>query len=350
MSARLIPVAPERRNVAFDRLRAAFGNGNAGLLLVGVAYATRDGVDALLRALRPANAWPSIQKRILIGIHQGITEPAALELLLSTPKSDVRAYVPGNTLNVGVFSRAPTFHPKFLALTDSTVGNIVFIQVGSANLSAGAVGPRPKNFELSIAVEKNSVLSPQSKQDFAAWWSRLWASSKRVDDKFITAYAKLRLQLLERNPIIRQIAGAPIGIQTARNFFVEVGAGSGPPGLRHQVEFPRALAAFFGKPLRGKRQLTLASHGASWPKRPLSYKKTTYNVEIWRLGMPTQVGGGVPIAERAIMFRRSDEPDKFEFEVADVGDNDFSKWNQEANLRGHIGATHGSRPRLYGFY
>lgn len=212
------------------------------------------------------------------------------------------------------------------------------------------MGRRARNFELSVALGAGHNISARSGQDFGAWWTKLWKSSRRVDQRFVTSYAKLRLQVLDRNPIIRQMAGTPLGIHTANNFFVEVGAGSGPPGLRHQVEFSRTLAAFFGRPIRGKRLLTLDSHASSWPNRPLSHKKTTYNVEIWRLGMPTQAAGGVPIAERAIMFKRTTDPNRFDFEIADVGDAKFAKWNQQANLSGHVGATQGSRPRLYGFY
>jgi hypothetical protein len=353
MSAQLVPVAPDRRNATFAGLRAAFEartSGQTSSLVVGIAYATRGGVDALIKNLRTVSAWSVVRKRIVVGVHQGITEPAAFELLGSIPNSEVRAYIPGGSLSAGALVKAPIFHPKFMALTDASFENIEYIQVGSANLSVGASGNRPRNFELAIAMETGGLLSARSRRECATWWSGVWTSSKNVDAKFVTAYAQLRLQVIDRNPIIRQMAEAPVGIQNARNFFVEVGAASGPPGLRHQVEFPRALTAFFGRPSRAKRLLTLAKQGTPWRNRPLTYKKTTYNVEIWRLGMPTQASGGVPIAERAVMFRRTDDPDIFDFDVVDLGDTKFARWNQEANLRGHIGSTQGSRPRSYGFY
>ena len=40
----------------------------------------------------------------------------------------------------------------------------------------------------------------------------------------------------------------------------------------------------------------------------------------------------------------------FEFEVADKQSNAFVAWQNAANTHGHLGVTHGLRPRRYGFY
>ena len=66
--------------------------------------------------------------------------------------------------------------------------------------------------------------------------------------------------------------------------------------------------------------------------------------------MPTQTKGGPPVAKRAIRFKRTNDPSKFEFEVTDVDSDVFTDWEQAANLSGHLGATHGQRARRYGFY
>ena len=66
--------------------------------------------------------------------------------------------------------------------------------------------------------------------------------------------------------------------------------------------------------------------------------------------MPTQHTGGEPVAERAIRFMRTPEANVFDFEVADPGTNEFNQWVIQANLNGHLGATHGLRQRQYGFY
>ena len=73
-------------------------------------------------------------------------------------------------------------------------------------------------------------------------------------------------------------------------------------------------------------------------------------MEIWRLGMPTQTMGGEPIAERAILFAKTGKRNEFTCDVADVGSAPFQAWVSSANLNGHLGTTHGQRPRLYGFF
>ena len=66
--------------------------------------------------------------------------------------------------------------------------------------------------------------------------------------------------------------------------------------------------------------------------------------------MPTQNSGGEPIAERAIRFSRTDDPNAFEFEITDRQSRTFTGWENAANTHGHLGATHGQRSQRYGFY
>jgi hypothetical protein len=155
---------------------------------------------------------------------------------------------------------------------------------------------------------------------------------------------------LEENPLLQSDVEVPADIETAAYFFIEVGAGSGPPGFRHQVEFPESLVRYFGPAQRHRRPLTLRRGVTEWRGRPLSYKRTTFNVEIWRLGMPTQTAGGEAISHRVIRFTRTDEPETFEFAVVDVTSHDFQDWITKANVFGHLGATRGLNSRRYGFY
>jgi hypothetical protein len=185
---------------------------------------------------------------------------------------------------------------------------------------------------------------------FTRWWAGAWRQSQSVDARVVARYAAIRLQLMERNPILRTAAGPPSNTSQSSHFFIEVGAASGPPGRRHQVEFPESIVGFFGRAMRRRRDLTLRCNGSVWRDRPLSYKVTTFGVRIWRLGMPTQTNGGEPIAHRAIRFTRTVDPRLFEFEVADLGSRRVIEWERAANQNGHLGTTQGQHPRLYGFY
>lgn len=352
MSTHIFPITAGVPNALLDPFGQAVGAANArdGRLLSGFAYATLGGVRDFVSHLEGRPPWKPISKQFVIGIHNGITEPAALELLRTLNRSEVRVFIPNGTLNRQALVATPLFHPKVFAVTSVKTGKVTFLQAGSANLTSSALANVPRNYEFSIGLSADGSSSIDSHSSFGKWWSRLWIHSRVVNKSLIERYADLRLKVLEQNPILRHAAGPPSEIQTAKHFFVEVGAGSGPPGFRHQVEFPESLAAFFGEPERHKRTLRLSRKGVLWHDRPLSYKVTTFDVEIWRLGMPTQNSGGDPIAERAIRFTRTVDPDAFEFEIADTDSSKYAGWENSANLFGHLGATQGLRARNYGFY
>ena len=346
----ILPVAPDQPHELFSRFAEVLGNTSIcdAEVKAAFAYATHSGVDEFLRIIATAQNWQAVRKRILVGVHNAITEPAALERLSGLDQIEIRAFVPGKKLRKGVFAMKPVFHPKVIAL--NTTHMLMAIQAGSSNLSAAAIGRPTANYEMGMYIGTSDTGALDSDSRFAAWWTKLWDESRTVNKRFIHRYAQLRQEVLKQNPIVRATVETPDTIVSARYFFLEVGAGSGPPGRRHQVEFPRELVQFFGEVSYERENIILQAAGQTWDDRPLSFKTTSYGVEIWRLGMPTQTTGGPPIAERAIRFKRTDTPRQFEFEVTDIDSDTFAYWEQSANLSGHVGATHGQRARRYGFY
>ena len=352
MKTHIAPITAERSHDLFELFSETLAGvqGPNALVRAGFAFATFGGVREFISHASAINNWGIAKKEFLIGIYHAITEPSALETLRSIPNTQVRVFIPGHRLISTAFDSKPIFHPKVLAISTGNRGNIRMIQSGSTNMTSAAIGHRPHNHEFSLAIRaENDDLIDEHKQ-FDTWWSSLWAQSRNVDRKFILKYAELREQLLRQNPILQSVVEIPQDIGDVETFFCEVGAGSGPPGYRHQIEFPEALVRFFGKAERKRKDFTLKRGEEIWDGRPLSYKKTTFGVDIWRLGMPTQNSGGDPIAGRAIRFKRTEETRKFEFEVVDVESDDFKNWVRLANIHGHLGATQGNRARRYGFY
>jgi hypothetical protein len=352
MRLQLAPVTANSPNQLFASLTGALGRiaGRDGLVRAGFAYATLGGVQRFLSQVEEVSQWNSLPKEFLIGLHQAITEPSALELLRTAPNTLVRVFIPGKKLTLSAFSSSPVFHPKIVALCAADGRNVRLIQAGSTNLTSAAIGLVPHNFEFSVAVHADTPASIDPMRLFESWWSPLWTQSRVVDRGLILQYAALREQVMEKNPLLRCVVEVPASIETATYFFIGVGAGSGPPGFRHQVEFPESLVRFFGRVQRVRRPLTLYRGSEIWADRPLSYKRTTFGVEIWRLGMPTQATGGDPIANRAILFTRRPVRDAFDFEVVDLNTVSFRSWARKANISGHLGTTAGLRGRQYGFY
>lgn len=352
MSIRILPVFANEPHELFSPLCEILEKYSGTELVVrfGFAYVSLSGTHQLLESIRTRGEWESARKEFLVGIHHAISEPSALECLRNVPNSIVCAFLPRGKLNKDALDATPLFHPKVIAVSDSISGQMRLLQAGSANLTASAIRKFPANHELSLAWLDDSGRILDSEPTFNSWWNKLWIQARRVDRDFIRKYAKLRRDVFAENPILRSVTESSDQIYQAEFFFLDVGAGSGPPGKRHQVEFPESLVKFFGIPQEARRNLTLVKGERRWEERPLSFKETDYGVKIWRLGMPTQTTGGDPISHRAIRFRRTGSLDEFEFEVVDIGTHDYLEWERLANLNGHLGSTRGSRVRKFGFY
>ena len=314
------------------------------LLLAGFAYVTTKGVNTLIHSL-DSSAWKNMEKRFLIGVHQGITEPQALRMLRSQPKSSLRAYVPGQKLTQAALFSTPLYHPKTMLFRKGKGPKRELFVVSSANLTGSAIGPNSRNYECGqvTSLEAHNSIG----QEFSSWWTGIWNNSRGVDTKFIKSYSSIRIRSFKKNPDLLRLVEPADDIQSATSFWIEVGKASGIE--RHQVEFPTSLASFFGKPQKKRIDLTLMRKNKMWSGRPLTHKRTTYGVDIWRLGMPTIKKGGEPIQDRVILFKRTPDVDRFEFEIADQGSSQSEKWLQESSAFGHLGRTGGSHSRQYGY-
>jgi hypothetical protein len=348
----MCPVLAQQQNdqlAEMGRAIAALQPG-VGIVRAGFAYATLGGVQKFCAQAAGGPVWERVEKEFIIGLHHAISEPSALLALANLGHSSVKVFNPKRRLSVATFSDSPVFHPKVIAVCNGNTGVLRFIQAGSANLTSAALASPSSNIEFGLAIASTGTENLDRTSRFNRWWTSLWAQSKTIDENFIKRYAALRAKVLDNNPLLRHAIDPPENLDDSEYFFLEVGAGSGPPEARHQVEFPETLAKFFGAVYRGSRRITLTDGRHVWTDRPLSFKTTTYGVEIWRLGMPTQTTGGEPIAERAIRFAKTDEPNTFSFKVVDTDSNTFRHWSSRANAAGHIGTTKGQRNRIYGFY
>lgn len=327
-------------NVAGKFLETQPSNGFKG----GFAFVTVAGVNALLSNLSSA-AWPKLEKKIIVGIHQGITEPEAIRKLQAEKGFDVRVYIPNGKLTSQSVFELPMFHPKVMLFEPGSSDGVGLLAISSANLTGAAVGKVPKNIECGqvARIKSNQAVY----KEFNSWWGDLWRAAQPVNEALLKQYAKHRTKVFIRNPdLIRATDGAD-RIEQASHFWIEVGKANGI--LRHQVEFPKHLARFFGKTKKHRVDLILATGTKTWVGRPLSHKVTTYGVNIWRLGMPTTTKSGPPIQHRVICFTRTPDPLKYSYEVADVGSPKANSWMEECSLKGHLGRTHGTHPRKYGY-
>lgn len=313
---------------------------------MGFAYISESGVDALLASAHSIPSWTQTEKKWVCGIHQAVTEPSAIERLVTLQNSSVRVFVPGGSLNANALVTAPRFHAKVMSLDCS--GTPRLLLAGSANLTSAAFGLTPRNYEAGIVLHSSLITRPLASA-FDHWWSEVWAKSVAATSEIIDSYARLRAQYLKRNPDLLASLEPP-SIQQVRSaslLWIEAGKMSG--GSRNQVEFSRELVPFFGEPLSTQRVLRVKCGQEIWDDRSLSPKVTTFGVEIWRLSLPTERQCGVNYPDRVIRLQKQEDDDGpfFVLRVADADSTLHRRWLRQSNRSGYVGMTSGNR--AYGF-
>jgi hypothetical protein len=327
----------------FQALVSSIGNDVPTDIWAGFAYASLRGAVRLRDAIVANPHLKGCRKHVCIGLHHGITEPAALTLLRDMENTKLDLFVPGKSLTASSLVSKPLYHPKFCFV--KCLSKTDYWMIGSANLTAAAISPAGTNVEICSIDAKSGPAKARYRLSFAEMMNALKPHLRSADPSIISRYAKIRSAFLLQNRIILDQIEEPAGISLSKEFFVEVGAGSGMD--RHQVEFNRELAGFFTKPQKKRVDFTLARGNHVWTNRPLTPKKTSFGVDIFRLGMPTIKSGGEAIAHRAIKFSRTPDPQRFVFDVDDIGGSKYNQWFSDCNKHGHVGQTAGGR--VYGY-
>lgn len=316
---------------------------------LGFAFVTRPGVKELVNRLE-SQEWDGVYKDFLVGIGNGITEPHALEMLRQIANSRVRVFIPTAKLSKSTLTSKELFHPKTVLLENPTSKNY-FLYCGSHNLTGAALGECPSNHEVGITTFLQNKTDDRSCiRQFDQWWGSFNSRSRVVDRKFINAYSKLRSRQFIENPYLAgsiSLASNVDQIDKATELWIEAGKASG--GDRNQVEFPRELAKFFSSSKSRTVKLNFVSNGKCWNDKPFSKKTTSFNVDIWRLNLPSTKAGGEKIQDRFIKFRRTEEPGTFEYQVADANSQDLLSWSDLSSKSGTLGTTSGQSGRRYGF-
>lgn len=312
------------------------------------AYASLAGLEDAIGALASATSWQSVQKQWIIGIHNGITEPIAIEHLAGLTASEVRLFSSTGRIDMAALYANEKLHAKAIQLCSKDQDLIV---LGSANATRAALGTQCTNYEAGVSV---SLAKGPERGQFSSWFGKLWKQGIAVTPAIIDRYSDLRHDLLSNNrivlPRLDEMPQAQIGHRN--HLWIEAGAMSG--GDRNQIEFGPGLATFFGPLRRTSVDLRLRWRGIERGDRPLSYKTTQWGTEIWRFSLITSNQGGPSFPDQIIHFTRHSDVrgGYFEIAVATPGSNQATQWWQMANRGGTIAWT-GTGPgsgREYGIY
>lgn len=137
---------------------ACVGKGKFDFARIAVAYATVSGVRSLLAAFDDHGLAKS---RWLIGLDDAITQPGAIDLLLSLKNVEVRI--------ASLEASGRRFHPKFYAFGHVDKDRVISVLIGSANLTANAFRG---NSEATALLEHEDQ---KDKNQVNTAWDQLWA-------------------------------------------------------------------------------------------------------------------------------------------------------------------------------
>jgi HKD family nuclease len=140
---------------------------------VAVAYATVSGVRSLLSAF-DTNGLK--QSHWLLGLDDFITQPGAIDLLLTLKNVEVRV--------ASYADKGRRFHPKFYAFAHSNNKNGIAALVGSTNLTATAFYG---NGEAAVLLQSNSKAEMA---DVDTAWNELWLQGHTPTKAELSAYAE----------------------------------------------------------------------------------------------------------------------------------------------------------------
>ncbi|WP_146228140.1 phospholipase D family protein [Micromonospora sp. S4605] len=318
--------------------------GGRACVRAGFAYVTRSGATDLIGAMELSPQWRGARKRWLVGVHHAISEPAAIDALAALPNSQVRLAVCGESIRAAIIGRS-IFHAKVVAVGFSGTSKISSIFAGSANLTSSAMGTSARNYEAGLFW--GAKVPKSEAQTFNQWWDMAWSQALRATSANLDTYISERERFLRSNPdiILGTIAAAPEAVASARMLWIEAGEMSG--GARNQIEFGEELAAFFGPLSPAQRLITILRGGRAWNDRPLTPKRTTFGVRIWRLSLPTLAQSGLQYPQRTICFQKGDLEGVYQLEVADSDSELAKSWRESTHRRGVVARTGGGRS--YGF-
>jgi hypothetical protein len=238
-------------------------------LSAAVAYATWQGATLLIERLQLEDR--ELQKRWLVSLDFGHTEPQALERLAALPDSQVRVPNGRIVLGRGAFSPITAFHPKlylFAGLRRPLRNSNLGLFVGSANLSLSGLvtgGEAGKADRWIAPLTAGEVRDLRGTGRQVAWFERAWQSADPLG-AVIDEYRRLRVfrprrvwvppeEKSEANRLFSPPGGAEVAgdlgvlLRSARALWIEThelnhNLGPGRPG--NQLDMTPGTRVFFG--------------------------------------------------------------------------------------------------------
>lgn len=315
---------------------------DADVTFVGVAFATEAGVMELRNKIVGHERFDAAQKKWLVGIQGGITQPKALQRLDNAKNSEAR--VPyGQAAFADAGLNAPVFfHPKLFYLENSSSEEAIVAST-SANLTLSALTSNVEQILVWRGMRSDDVAVA-----FRDWWDQLWDAADLARGGFLAEY-EARRPRIPPPPNTSGVEPANAILRTATSFWIELTRK--PEGESYnQVELLFNGHHFFYPETQNPskavgRQLTFEDNRGNVYEA--AGRQVTFNGPprqkrgngMWRIYMPTLAEGftGYQDGDVLVRFTRTATIDRYRIDVASVGSPRALAWSEESTVVEHPG-------------
>lgn len=334
---------------------------------IAVAYITGSGLRDMLFEMRSAlgAGWDVVPKRWLTSFDYLRTEPTALGLVLSLPKSTVRIRDGARLLKRGCVPTTP-FHPKVF-VGKGKRGD--WVLAGSGNLSRSGLRRGVEAgfvVETSAARRAGDAAARLSIKQYRGWFKDLWNQADQCSDLLLRDYATLyesRENLIYPTPTDddlypvnsgpNQLSSADlIKLRACKHLWIDAGnitqnLGKGLPG--NQLMMKRLSRVFFGVPAIDVPQnspLTRVEVKFDG-KRPYECSLTFSDNGMDKLTLPLPETFGPAAYDNETLLFTKIRPGYFELSIGRVAER--AAWRKRSKVIGGDFKLQGS-PRAWGVF
>lgn len=291
--------------------------------IIGTAYVTEKGARALVGLLRKSSPnWDNIQKKWLVSVDYGTSEPNALKFLMGIDNSQLRIYEGEKVLERNLMPLV-AFHYKIYAFTSYKSKSISIIS-GSANLTGGGLYTNNEQVALhyiSNPIEDSELNIYDNMKDTSEHLLSIFNSSIICTEEFISDYAEARKTRRNNSSVESDIeekhyvgdielnnSTEILSIATANNLWIQTGAVTPNRGARHgnQIDLQRGVGIFFGfsdildQPVGWRANIDMIFDGEDYPRNIRIGNNGMEKLSLPAIDAPKYDGYG----DKTILFTR----------------------------------------------
>jgi len=284
----------------------------------------------------------SAQKKWLVGIQGGISQPKALQQLAGAQNSEVKVPYGQAALADAGLNAPVSFHSKLFYFENSSSGEVAVVST-SANLTWSAL---TSNVEQALVWR--GMRSDEVAIAFRAWWDPLWDAADPADGEFLAEY-EARRPRIPPPPSTSGVEPADSTLRAATSFWIEL-TRKPEGGSYNQVELLYNAHFFFfpntATPSRAAgRILTFEdSRGTVYDdgRRQITFngppRMPTGN-SMWRIYMPTLTHGfrGYQDGDVLVRFTRTTTANHYRLDLAPTNSPLALAWMDESTVVEHPG-------------